>query len=78
MLISRKTRSGLFSARIGFVPEKDISVVILSNPVKDKSQDGPSSVNYSWVDKITEDIVRIMNGKNVSSLPVPAGKPGKI
>ena len=67
-----------FSNRIGFVPEKNISVVILSNLVKDKSQDGPSSLNYSWVDKITEDIVRIMNGKNVSSLPVPAGKQGKI
>ena len=67
-----------FSNRIGFVPEKNISVVILSNLVKDKSQDGPSSVNYSWVDEITQDIVRIMNGKNVSSLPVPAERPGKI
>jgi hypothetical protein len=37
-----------------------------------------SSVNYSWVDEITEDIVRIMNGKKVSFLPVPAEKPGKI
>ena len=67
-----------FSTRIGFVPEKNISVVILSNLVKDKSQDGPSSVNYSWVDKITQDIVRILNGKNVSYLPAPAEKPGKI
>ena len=67
-----------FSNRIGFVPEKNISVVILSNLVKDKSHDGMSSVNYSWVDDITKDIVRIMNGKNVSTLPVPSGKPGRI
>jgi CubicO group peptidase (beta-lactamase class C family) len=67
-----------FSTRIGFVPEKNITVVILSNLVKDKSHDGMSSVNYSWVDEITKDIVRIMNGKNVSSLPVPSEKPGRI
>ncbi len=67
-----------FSNRIGFVPEKNISVVILSNLVKDKSHDGMSSVNYSWVDNITKDIVRIMNGKNVSYLPVPSEKPGRI
>ncbi|HAM10278.1 MAG: hypothetical protein A2X04_01650 [Bacteroidetes bacterium GWF2_41_9] len=67
-----------FSTRIGFVPEENISIVILSNLVKDKSQDGPSSVNYSWVDEITEDIVRIMKGKNVAYLPMPAKKHGNL
>ncbi len=66
-----------FSTRIGFVPEENITIVVLSNLVKDKSHDGLSSVNYSWVDETAEDIIRILNGKRVSYLPLQAGRPRK-
>lgn len=66
-----------FSNRIGFIPEENITITILSNLVKDKSRDGLSSVNYSWTDEIAEDIIKILHGKTVSFLPVPSGKKAK-
>ena len=66
-----------FSTLIGYLPEDKISIVILSNLVKDYTNGGLSSVNFSFVDPIVEDIIRIMHDKAVSYLPVPQGKAGK-
>jgi CubicO group peptidase (beta-lactamase class C family) len=66
-----------FSARIGYLPEKNISIVILSNLVKDIKYGELSSVNFSFVDEIAENIIKILNGKDVTYLPVPNGKADK-
>lgn len=66
-----------FSARIGYVTEENISIVILSNLVKDYKTEGISSVNFSFVDDIADNIIRILHGKTVSCLPLPTGKPDK-
>jgi CubicO group peptidase (beta-lactamase class C family) len=63
-----------FSTRIGYLPEKDICIVILSNLVKDYKNSGISSVNFSFVDEIAEKIINMMNGKHVSVLPIPIKK----
>ncbi len=64
-----------FSSRIGYVPEENISIVILSNLVRDFRYEGISSVNFSFVDEIAENIISILHGKTVTCLPVPKGKP---
>jgi hypothetical protein len=64
-----------FSSRIGHVPEENISMVILSNLVRDFHYEGISSVNFSFVDEIAENIIKILHGKTVTCLPVPKGKP---
>jgi CubicO group peptidase (beta-lactamase class C family) len=63
-----------FSARIGYIPRENISIVILSNLVKDYKHDEMSSVNFSFVDEITENIIKILHGKTVAYIPVPNGK----
>lgn len=63
-----------FSSRIGYLPEEDITIVILSNLVKDYSQGGLSSVNFSFVDEIVENIIKILHGSTVAYLPLPKGK----
>jgi len=66
-----------FSARIGYLPGENISIVILSNLVKDYKHEGISSVDFSFVDEIAEDIIKILHGKTVTYIPVPKGKPDK-
>jgi CubicO group peptidase (beta-lactamase class C family) len=63
-----------FSTRISYVPDEDITVIILSNLVRDFTGGGLTSVNFSYVDEIACDIIRIMNGNSVACLPVPRGK----
>jgi CubicO group peptidase (beta-lactamase class C family) len=69
--------TGGFSTLIGYLPGENISIVILSNLVKDISKGETSSVNFSFVNEIAENIIKIMNGKYVTYLPVPAGKADK-
>lgn len=64
-----------FSARIGYIPGENIAIVILSNLVRDFHTEGISSVNFSFVDHIAEDIIKILDGGTVTCLPVPKGKP---
>jgi CubicO group peptidase (beta-lactamase class C family) len=66
-----------FSARIGYIPRENISIVILSNLVKDYKHDEVSSVNFSFVDEIAENIIKILHGKTVPYLPVSKGKADK-
>jgi len=63
-----------FSTRISYVPDEDITVIVLSNLVRDFTSGGLSSVSFSYVDEIACDIVRIMNGTSVACLPAPRGK----
>lgn len=63
-----------FSTKIGYLPDQDISFVILSNLVKDIKPGEISSVSFSFVDEIAENIIKIMNGREVAYLPVPDGK----
>ena len=63
-----------FSTRISYVPDEDLTVIVLSNLVRDFTKSGLSSVNFSYVDEIACDIIRIINGNNVVCLPVPRGK----
>jgi CubicO group peptidase (beta-lactamase class C family) len=63
-----------FSARIGYIPEENTAIVILSNLVRDFHTEGISSVNFSFVDHFAEDIIRILDGGTVACLPVPKGK----
>ena len=63
-----------FSTLAGYIPDEDISIIILSNLVKDYTKDGLSSVNFSFVDDITRNIIGIMHGRNVACLPLPKGK----
>lgn len=63
-----------FSTRISYVPDKDLTVIVLSNLVRDFTKSGLSSVNFSYVDEIACDIIKIMNGNTVTCLPLPGGK----
>ena len=63
-----------FSTRISYVPDEDITVIVLSNLVRDFTGGGLTSVSFSCVDEIACDIIRIMNGTVVDYLPVPGGK----
>lgn len=63
-----------FSTRISYVPDEDITVIVLSNLVRDFTNGGLTSVNFSYVDEIACDIIRILNGTRVACLPVPKGK----
>jgi CubicO group peptidase (beta-lactamase class C family) len=63
-----------FSTIAGYMPDDDITVIILSNLVRDCTG-GQSSLNFSYVEDIASDIIRIMHGKSVSCLPLPKGKP---
>jgi CubicO group peptidase (beta-lactamase class C family) len=62
-----------FSTIAGYLPDNDISVIILSNLVRDCSN-GQTSVNFSFVDNIAPKIISIMDGKSVASLPLPKNK----
>jgi hypothetical protein len=64
-----------FATRIGYLPEKNISIVILSNFTKEIKFDDIFSANFAFVDEITEKIVKILNGEKVAYLPIPKGKP---
>ena len=64
-----------FSARIGYIPDENISIVILSNLVKDFHSEGISSVNFSFVDEIAENIIKVLHGNTVTFIPIPKGKP---
>jgi len=66
-----------FSTLIGYMPEKDISIIILSNLVKDYAQSGMSSKEFSYVEEIAGKVINIMDNNIVSCLPVPRGKPSK-
>lgn len=66
-----------FSTRIGYIPEKNISIIILSNLVKEIKFDEIYSAKFSFVDEITENIIKILNNKQVTYLPVPKGKADK-
>ncbi|HBE42557.1 MAG TPA: hypothetical protein DDW27_15415 [Bacteroidales bacterium] len=63
-----------FSTRISYAPDEDLTIIVLSNLVRDYTKSGLSSVNFSFVDEIACDIIRIMNGNTVACLPVPGGK----
>lgn len=63
-----------FSTRIGYIPENDISIIVLSNLTKEIKFDEIYSAKFSFVDEITENIVKILNGENVTYIPVPKGK----
>lgn len=63
-----------FSTRIGYLPEKGITIIILSNLVKDLKFDEIYSAKFSFVDEITEKTIKILNNKEVPYLPVPKGR----
>ena len=82
----KKTISGLtfythsggdfgFATRIGYLPEKNISIVVLSNLTKEIKFDDIFSANFAFVDEITEKIIKILNGEQVTYLPIPNGQP---
>jgi len=66
-----------FSTKIGYIPEKNISIIILTNLTKDIKFDDIYSAKFSFVDEITENIIKILNDEKVSCLPVPKGKATK-
>ncbi len=66
-----------FSTKVGYLPEKGITVIILSNLVKEMNFDEIYSAKFSFVDEITEKILMILNHKTVAYLPVPKGKASK-
>jgi len=66
-----------FSTRISYLPEKGISIIILSNLTKDIKFDEIYSAKFSFIDEITEKTIKILNNKNVEYLPVPNGKANK-
>ena len=63
-----------FSTRISYIPDEDVTIIVLSNLVRDFTNGGMTSVNFSFVDEIALSIMRIMNGNSVACLPVPNGK----
>jgi len=62
-----------FSTRISYLPEKKISIIILSNLVQDLKIDEVYSPKFSFVDEITEKVIKILNNKTVSYLPTSKG-----
>jgi CubicO group peptidase (beta-lactamase class C family) len=66
-----------FSTKVGYLPEQGITVIILSNLVKELNFDEIYSAKFSFVDEITEKILKILNHKSVAYLPVPKGKASK-
>lgn len=66
-----------FSTRIVYIPKTDQTIIVLSNLVKDLNFDEIYSAKFSFVDEITENIIRLLNGKEVKTLAVPKGKPDK-
>ncbi|MGE0077317.1 MAG: serine hydrolase domain-containing protein [Bacteroidales bacterium] len=64
-----------FSTKIGYIPEKNISIIVLSNLTKEIKFDDIYSAKFSFVDEITESIVKIINGEKVALLPAYSRKP---
>jgi CubicO group peptidase (beta-lactamase class C family) len=66
-----------YSTVVGYMPDDDISIVILSNLVRDYTKGGLNSAHFSFVDEIAGKILEILHGETVPCLPVPDGKADK-
>lgn len=66
-----------FATYAGYIPEKKISIIILSNLARGDISDAVRSTAYTFVDEIAENIIKIFNNKEVAFLPVPAGRADK-
>jgi CubicO group peptidase (beta-lactamase class C family) len=66
-----------FANKIGYIPSKNISIIILSNLVRNKITEGIQSTAYTFVDEIAENVIKIINNKNLAYIPVPKGKADK-
>jgi hypothetical protein len=63
-----------FATYAGYIPERKISIIILSNLCRGDMKDGIRSTAYTFVDEIAENIIKIFNNKEVAILPIPAGR----
>ena len=66
-----------YSTLVGYMPDDDISIIILSNLVRDFLKEGQTSVDFSFVGEIADDVLKILHGVAVSYLPLPEGKASK-
>jgi CubicO group peptidase (beta-lactamase class C family) len=68
---------GGFATKIGYIPSKNVSVIILSNLVRETNTEGIQSTAYTFVDEIAENVIKLINNKELVYPPVPEGKTDK-
>ncbi len=66
-----------FATYAGYIPDRKISIIILSNLVRGDIGDAVRSTAYTFVDEIAENIIKIFNNKEVAFLPIPGGRADK-
>jgi len=66
-----------FATKIGYIPTKNISIIILSNLVRDDRTEDIRSTAYTFVEEIAENAIKVINNKGLTYIPVPKGKADK-
>lgn len=66
-----------YSTQIVYIPSKNISVIILSNLVKDLKNESIKGAKFSFVEDISENILKLLYNKEVTFLPVPVKSTNK-
>lgn len=66
-----------FATYAGYIPDRKISIIILSNLVRGDITDAVRSTAYTFVDEIAENVIKIFNNKEVAFLPIPSGRADK-
>ena len=66
-----------FATYAGYIPDRKISIIILSNLARGDIRDAVRSTAYTFVDEIAENIIKIFNNKEVAFLPIPGGRADK-
>ena len=66
-----------YATYAGYIPSKNISIIILSNLARGNNSEGIRSTAYTFVDEIAENVIKIFNNNMVSFLPVPSGRVDK-
>jgi CubicO group peptidase (beta-lactamase class C family) len=65
------------STKIIYIPSDDIYVIILSNLSRDTQNKSLQGAKFSFVDDISDQVVKLIQNKEVSFLPLPKGKANK-
>jgi len=65
------------STKIIYIPSDDIYVIILSNLSRDINNESLQGAKFSFVDNISDQVVKLIQNKEVGFLPVPEGKATK-
>ena len=65
------------STKIMYIPSENIYIIILSNLSRDIKNESLNGAKFSFVEDISDQVVKLIQNKEVSYLPIPKGKASK-